>query len=344
MEGRFHQYEGYPLKQITLPVRVMKALGAEAADRLASRRRHEPDYRAGDVMIIDDQINLMGDNPLVGVNDDRLGPRFPDMSAPYDSELIEAGLEVARRENFVAHRGVTVAVTGPNLETRAEYRFLRRIGADVVGMSTDPRSDRRRPLRPPHFGLSVITDMCLPDTLEPVNVERNHRLRQRRRTQAASPGQRRPEIRSAAIELDHGAHGERRDVRVASKKLMLTEYPICRKLVRPFPRGAWEQSNAPPRQPNRRNRRLRPRPLERDAQGAASSSAPASATSAKRSKLDAAIDYADIPHFPHIHRHRPRGPPRLRHARRRAGRRLAGPLPSLRRLLRRTRHVPRPRC
>jgi purine-nucleoside phosphorylase len=128
-------------------------------------------YRAGDVMIIDDQINLMGDNPLIGVNDDRLGPRFPDMSAPYDPELIDKGLEIARRENFVAHRGVTVAVTGPNLETRAEYRFLRRIGADVVGMSTIPEAIVAVHCGLRTFGLSVVTDMCYPDHAEPVNVD-----------------------------------------------------------------------------------------------------------------------------------------------------------------------------
>ena len=113
MEGRFHQYEGYPLKQITLPVRVMKALGAETMIVTHAVGGMNPLYQAGDVMIIDDQINLMGDNPLVGVNDDRLGPRFPDMSAPYTPELIEVGQEIARRENFAAHRGVMVAVTGP---------------------------------------------------------------------------------------------------------------------------------------------------------------------------------------------------------------------------------------
>ncbi|MCA9240412.1 MAG: purine-nucleoside phosphorylase, partial [Planctomycetales bacterium] len=136
MEGRFHQYEGYPLKQITLPVRVMKALGAKLLIVSQAVGGLNPNYALGDLMILDDQINLMGDNPLVGINDDRLGPRFPDMSAPFDQELIEVGLGIARREDFVAHKGVMVAVTGPNLETRAEYRFLRLIGADVVGMST----------------------------------------------------------------------------------------------------------------------------------------------------------------------------------------------------------------
>jgi purine-nucleoside phosphorylase len=171
MEGRFHQYEGYPLQKITLPVRVMKRLGAKLLIVSQAVGGLNSMYRAGDVMIIDDQINLMGDNPLVGINDDRLGPRFPDMSQPYDFELIDAGLEVARKENFVAHRGVTVAVTGPNLETRAEYRFLRRIGADVVGMSTIPEAIVAVHCGLRTFGLSVITDMCYPDHAEPVNVE-----------------------------------------------------------------------------------------------------------------------------------------------------------------------------
>lgn len=172
MEGRFHQYEGYPLKRITLPVRVMKRLGAKLLVVSQAVGGMNPYYRPGDVMIIDDHINLMGDNPLVGVNDDRLGPRFPDMSRPYDPELIEKGLEIGRQQNFVVHRGVTVAVTGPNLETRAEYRFLRMIGADVVGMSTVPEVIVAVHSGLRVFGLSVVTDMCLPDALEPANVER----------------------------------------------------------------------------------------------------------------------------------------------------------------------------
>ena len=138
MEGRFHQYEGYSLAQITLPVRVMKQLGANLLIVSQAVGGMNPHYRAGDLMLIDDHINLMGDNPLIGVNDDRLGVRFPDMSAPYDPELIQRGLAIARRGDFVAHRGVVVAVTGPNLETRAEYRFLRMIGADVVGTGDHP--------------------------------------------------------------------------------------------------------------------------------------------------------------------------------------------------------------
>jgi purine-nucleoside phosphorylase len=170
MEGRFHMYEGYPLDQITLPVRVMKALGAEKLVVSNACGGMNPYYRAGDIMVIDDHINLMGANPLIGINDDRLGPRFPDMCEPYSQRLIERALEVARREGFVLHRGVFVAVAGPNLETRAEYRFLRLIGADVVGMSTVPEV-----LVAIHAGLkvvgfSVITDMCLPDALEPADV------------------------------------------------------------------------------------------------------------------------------------------------------------------------------
>lgn len=171
MEGRIHQYEGYPLQQITLPVRVMKALGVGTLIVTHAVGGMNPLYQAGDVMIIDDHINLMCDNPLVGINDDRLGVRFPDMSAPYTPELIEVGQEIARRENFIAHRGVVVAVTGPCLETRAEYRFLRNIGADVVGMSTVPEVIVAVHSELRVFGLSVITDMCLPDSLKPAVVE-----------------------------------------------------------------------------------------------------------------------------------------------------------------------------
>ena len=171
MEGRFHQYEGYPLKQITLPVRVMKSLGAETLIVTQAVGGMNPLYRSGDIMLIDDHINLMGDNPLVGINDDRLGPRFPDMSAPYTPELIDVGLSIGRREDFVVHRGVMVAVTGPNLETRAEYRFLRQIGADVVGMSTVPEVIVAVHSGLRVLGLSVITDMCLPDSLQPAKVD-----------------------------------------------------------------------------------------------------------------------------------------------------------------------------
>jgi purine-nucleoside phosphorylase len=170
MEGRFHMYEGYPLDQITLPVRVMKALGAKMLVVSNACGGMNPYYRAGDIMLIDDHINLLGANPLIGINDDRLGPRFPDMCEPYDQKLIERALAVARRENIVAHRGVFVAVAGPNLETRAEYRFLRMIGADVVGMSTVPEVIVAVHAGLKTVGFSIVTDMCLPDALEPADV------------------------------------------------------------------------------------------------------------------------------------------------------------------------------
>lgn len=170
MEGRFHAYEGYSFAQLGFPVRVMRALGAGLLVVSNACGGMNPFYACGDVVVLDDHINLMGGNPLVGINDDRLGPRFPDMSRPYDPLLIERVLEIARRENFVAHRGVYVAVLGPNLETRAEYRFLRLIGADVVGMSTVPEVLVAVHAGMRVLGLSVVTDMCLPDALEPASV------------------------------------------------------------------------------------------------------------------------------------------------------------------------------
>jgi purine-nucleoside phosphorylase len=171
MEGRFHFYEGYTLKQITFPVRVMKAMGCEVLVVSNACGGMNPQWGKGDLMVIEDHINLMGDNPLVGKNDDRLGPRFPDMCRPYDPQLIELALRVALEEKIVCHKGVFVAVPGPNLETRAEYRFLRGIGADVVGMSTVPEVlvGVHAGLR--NLGLSVITDLCLPDALEPAVLE-----------------------------------------------------------------------------------------------------------------------------------------------------------------------------
>ena len=172
MEGRFHMYEGYSLKQVTLPVRVMKALGAELLVVSNACGGMNPNYRAGDIMVIEDHINLMGDNPLIGINDDRLGPRFPDMSEPYERTLIARALRVARREDIVAHQGVFVAVAGPNLETRAEYRFLRMIGADVVGMSTVPEVIVAVHCGLRVVGFSIVTDMCLPDALEAANLQK----------------------------------------------------------------------------------------------------------------------------------------------------------------------------
>jgi len=171
MEGRQHAYEGYPHQQITFPVRVLRRLGAELLIVTNACGGLNPQYRAGDLMVIEDHINLMGGNPLIGINDERLGPRFPDMSAPYPADLVAAALAVARREDFVAHQGVYVAVTGPNLETRAEYRFLRTIGADVVGMSTVPEVIVAVHCGLRVLGISVVTDMCLPDALEVATVD-----------------------------------------------------------------------------------------------------------------------------------------------------------------------------
>jgi purine-nucleoside phosphorylase len=171
MEGRFHAYEGYDPKQITFPVRVIKALGAETLVVSNACGGLNPQYKQGDIMVIEDHINLLGINPLTGINDDRLGPRFPDMCEPYDKTLIDKALEVARKENFTAHKGVYVAVLGPNLETRAEYRFLRGIGADVVGMSTIPEVLAAIHCGMKVLGLSIVTDMALPDALKPGVVE-----------------------------------------------------------------------------------------------------------------------------------------------------------------------------
>jgi purine-nucleoside phosphorylase len=170
MEGRFHFYEGYSLEQITLPVRVMKALGCDVLIVSNACGGMNPQWVKGDIMVIEDHINLIGDNPLIGKNDDRLGPRFPDMCWPYDRELIALTKRVALEEKISLQKGVFVAVAGPNLETRAEYRFLRAAGADVVGMSTVPEIIVGVHCGLRNLGLSVITDVCLPDALEPASI------------------------------------------------------------------------------------------------------------------------------------------------------------------------------
>ena len=171
MEGRFHLYEGYPPKLITLPVRVFKELGVELLVISNACGGLNPYFRSGDLMVIEDHINLMGDNPLIGINDDRLGPRFPDMCEPYDQNWVDRTIKIGRDLDLTIHQGVFVAVAGPNLETRAEYRFLRTIGADVVGMSTVPETIVAVHCGLKTVGISVITDMCLPDALQPANVE-----------------------------------------------------------------------------------------------------------------------------------------------------------------------------
>jgi purine-nucleoside phosphorylase len=170
MEGRFHFYEGWSLLQVTFPVRVMKALGANVLIVSNACGGMNPQWAKGDLMLIEDHINLLGDNPLIGPNDDRLGDRFPDMCFAYDRELLNLGMRVAMEEKIVCHRGVFVAVSGPNLETRAEYRFLRGIGADVVGMSTVPEVIVAVHAKMRVLGVSIITDQCLPDALEPVSL------------------------------------------------------------------------------------------------------------------------------------------------------------------------------
>ena len=171
MEGRIHLYEGHAAKMITLPVRVMRAMGAKWLIASNAVGGMNPNYQAGDIMVIEDHINLMTDNPLIGVNDDRLGPRFPDMSEPYSLKMVDVALSIARKNDFIAHKGVLVSVTGPNLETRAEYRFLRLIGADVVGMSVVPEVITAVHCGMRVVGFSVVTDMCLPDALKPAVVD-----------------------------------------------------------------------------------------------------------------------------------------------------------------------------
>jgi purine-nucleoside phosphorylase len=171
MQGRFHFYEGYSMGQITFPVRVMNALGAGTLLVSNACGGMNPQFSKGDVMVIDDHINLLGDNPLIGANDERLGPRFPDMSQPYSRRLIELAERLALENGIRLRKGVYVAVPGPNLETRAEYRFLRSIGADVVGMSTVPEVITAVHCGMEVLGLSIITDLCLPDSLEPTGLE-----------------------------------------------------------------------------------------------------------------------------------------------------------------------------
>lgn len=170
MQGRFHYYEGYSMQQITYPVRLMKFLGVKTLLVSNACGGMNPLFKRGDLMIMDDHINLLGDNPLIGKNEDELGPRFPDMSEAYSKELIKLAEEVALENKIKIQRGVYVAVPGPNLETRAEYRYLRAIGADVVGMSTIPENIVANHMGMKVLGFSIITDECFPESLRPVDV------------------------------------------------------------------------------------------------------------------------------------------------------------------------------
>ncbi len=170
MEGRHHFYEGHSLDKVTFPVRVIKGLGATSLIVTNACGSLNPLYRKGDLLVIDDHINLMGVNPLIGPNNDALGLRFPDMCEPYKKEFADLALEIAMEKRTPAHRGVYAAMTGPCLETRAEYRMLRIIGADAIGMSTVPEVIVGVHAGLKILGMGVLTDVCLPDALAPCQI------------------------------------------------------------------------------------------------------------------------------------------------------------------------------
>ncbi len=171
MEGRFHYYEGHSLSDITFPVRVMKELGVKILIVSNAAGGMNPEYQRGDLAVITDHINFMGVSPLVGPNDAKLGSRFPDMIEPYSRRLIDLTEKIASQQKITLRKGVYIGVTGPNLETRAEYRFMRMIGADLVGMSTVPEVIVGAHAGLEILALSIVTDICLPDSLKPVNIE-----------------------------------------------------------------------------------------------------------------------------------------------------------------------------
>ncbi len=170
MQGRFHYYEGCTMREITFPVRVMREMGVRYLLLSNAAGGLNPLYSEGDLMLMDDHINLLGDNPLIGLNHPDLGTRFPDMSEPYSRELMELAASVARKNDIQIKRGVYAAMSGPSLETRAEYRFLRMIGADVIGMSSIPENIVANQCEMKVLGLTVVTDLCFPDSLKPATL------------------------------------------------------------------------------------------------------------------------------------------------------------------------------
>jgi len=172
MQGRLHRYEGYSLQQVTFPVRVLRALGADVLVVSNACGGIRADWAPGDLMLISDHLNLLGDSPLVGPHEPSFGARFPDMSAPYDAALRALAREVAREQKVTLREGVYAAVAGPNLETRAEYAMLRTVGADVVGMSTVPEVIVAVQMGMRVLGCSIITDACVPETLEAASLEK----------------------------------------------------------------------------------------------------------------------------------------------------------------------------
>jgi purine-nucleoside phosphorylase len=171
MQGRLHYYEGYNMQQITFPVKVMKMLGIKSLFVSNASGSLNPDFRKGDLMIITDHINLQPDNPLRGHNYEDFGPRFPDMSEAYNKAMICEGMKIAKENNITCHQGVYVSVAGPNLETPAEYKYLRIIGGDAVGMSTVPEVIVANHMSLPVFAISVLTDEGFPEVLEPISIE-----------------------------------------------------------------------------------------------------------------------------------------------------------------------------
>jgi purine-nucleoside phosphorylase len=170
MQGRFHYYEGYSMQQVTFPIRLMKLLGVERLFLSNAAGGMNPAFKKGELVIIEDHINMQTENPLRGLNSDAFGPRFPDMSRPYDAALSQKIAEAGLKQGVHFAKGVYVAVNGPNLETRAEYRQLRLAGADMVGMSTVPEVIVANQIGLPCAAVSVITDECDPDNLQPVDI------------------------------------------------------------------------------------------------------------------------------------------------------------------------------